>query len=48
MNFAKWTGAVGAWIVALVFLVCEALVFAALQRWQLTKLRESVTEFIPR
>jgi hypothetical protein len=41
MNFTRWTGAVGAWIGALVFLACEALVFAALQRWQLTKLRES-------
>ncbi len=43
MNFAKWTGAVGVWIGALIFLACEALVFAALQRWQLTKLRESTT-----
>jgi hypothetical protein len=41
MNFTVWTGAMGFWIGALMLLVCEALIFAALQRSQLMKLRGS-------
>ena len=41
VSFAGWAGATGMWVGALIVLVLEALVFVALQHWQLLKLRES-------
>ena len=43
MSFDKWTATSGIWLAALIILVCEVLVFAALHRSQLIKLQESAT-----